>query len=117
MLDPGEWLAGLERFAPYHLELTGGEPSLYPGLAELLAGLHEGCAWSITSNLLTEAALRLPLEHCASFTASWHGSPIPDFLRRPNRRTICSASATRAATFGWRAARRPCRRGGAATWS
>ncbi len=82
MLDPTEWLAGLERFAPYHLELTGGEPSLYPGLAELLANLHEGCAWSITSNLLTEAALRLPLDRCASFTASWHGSPIADFLRR-----------------------------------
>lgn len=71
-LNAWQWLEALERFAPFHLEITGGEPTLYPGLATLVGSLPDGCTWSITSNTLTRAAESLPLGRCTSWTASWH---------------------------------------------
>jgi molybdenum cofactor biosynthesis enzyme MoaA len=42
----------LNRWRPYHLEITGGEPMLYAGFNELLSHMPRDCSWAITTNTL-----------------------------------------------------------------
>lgn len=72
-LSPEEWLKYLDKFRPYLLEMTGGEPTKYLQLPELLKSLPEDCKWATTSNtLLTEQIEKLPSYNCLSWTASYH---------------------------------------------
>jgi organic radical activating enzyme len=67
-----EWLEWLKPYAPYHLEIAGGEPTLYKGLADFLRGMPEGCSWAITTN-----GLEVPCEedlsfNCVGYAVSFH---------------------------------------------
>jgi len=42
----------LNRFRPYHMEITGGEPMLWSGFSPFLAHLPRDCSWAITTNTL-----------------------------------------------------------------
>ena len=66
------WLLFLNRFRPYHLEMTGGEPLCYEGLPDLLAHLPLGSSWGITSNTLDESCRRMLPQNCGGWTASYH---------------------------------------------
>ncbi|MCE1186215.1 MAG: radical SAM protein, partial [Rhodocyclales bacterium] len=79
MLDAWEWLEAFDPFAPYHLEITGGEPTIYPGLATLLGMLPDGCTWSITSNCLASVPYLPSAARCTSWTSSWHGRQFERF--------------------------------------
>jgi hypothetical protein len=68
-----DWLQHLGRLAPFHLEITGGEPLMYRDLGKIVDSLPGGCKWSITSNtLLTEAVMKMPSNGCICWTASYH---------------------------------------------
>lgn len=75
-----EWIAYLSRFRPYHLELTGGEPLMYPHLAELLAHVAADSSWAITSNTLGEVRLFEP-GNCKFWTASYHYTQHDKFVK------------------------------------
>ena len=75
---PG-WLVYLNRFRPYHLELTGGEPTIYPHLEDLLAHIPCDSTWAITSNTLNNVRLFEP-KNCISWTASYHYHDRGKFL-------------------------------------
>jgi MoaA/NifB/PqqE/SkfB family radical SAM enzyme len=76
-----DWLAYLDRFAPFHLEITGGEPLMYHDLAKITESLPNGCKWSITSNtLLTEAVRKISKKDCVCWTASYHYGEDDKFL-------------------------------------
>jgi len=67
-----EWLAYLERFEPYLLEMTGGEPLMYKNLDKLTRHLPHHSRWAITSNTLNrELIKKLPEHNCLSWTASY----------------------------------------------
>jgi hypothetical protein len=78
------WLEGLKRFEPYHLELTGGEPSMHDEFRQLVAGVPDSCTWAITSNTLLDAVRDVDLRRCRSWTASFH--------RRDDKRFIANVS-------------------------
>ena len=65
------WVRKLERFAPFHLELTGGEPTIFDGLPKLLSHLPDRCTWGLTSNTLQDPS-DYPSYNCRGWTASWH---------------------------------------------
>lgn len=68
-----EWLEKLKPFAPYLLEMTGGEPMGYKEMPELLNNLPDGCKWAVTSNSLYKKVIeRLPGHNCLAWTASYH---------------------------------------------
>lgn len=68
-----QWIKELEKFAPYHLDITGGEPTLYKDLEHLLAHLEFRSKWSITSNTLnTEMIDKIATFNCHAWTASFH---------------------------------------------
>lgn len=76
-----EWLAALDRFKPYHLEVTGGEPTLYPDLSKLIDGMPTGCTWSITSNSVNvEPAMSLNINQCIGWAASYHHGSLRSFV-------------------------------------
>lgn len=64
-------LDGLSSLAPYHIEWTGGEPTLYSGFKDLIKNLPEGCTWAITSNTLTNID-DVDLSKCVCWTTSDH---------------------------------------------
>jgi len=66
-----EWITYLNRFRPYKLEFTGGEPTIYPGFKDLIAHIPSGSEWSITSNTLTDLD-GLSFDKCEAWTASDH---------------------------------------------
>jgi len=72
-LNADAFCALLDRIGkPYHLELTGGEPTLYKGLNKVLNKVHDGCTWAITSNTRTDIE-NIDLQKCIMWTASYHG--------------------------------------------
>jgi len=75
-----DWARKFERFAPFHLELTGGEPTIFPGLPKLLAHLPVGCTWGLTSNTLQNPS-DYPAHNCKGWTASWHDVNKEKFLQ------------------------------------
>lgn len=66
-----DWLMYLNRFRPYHLELTGGEPTVYSDLPYLLAHIPNDSSWAITSNTLNDVS-RFEPYGCVAWTASYH---------------------------------------------
>ncbi len=90
-LTPEQWAAGAElvhRTTGKNLlwDFTGGEPTLYAGLAEMLGLVGSYSRWAVTSN----TSLRKRIEEifarnskCSSWTASWHplgGMSIDEFI-------------------------------------
>jgi len=77
-----EWSQALKKFDPFILEMTGGEPTLYKGLPELLGSLPIDSKWAITSNtLLTDNINKLPTYNCQDWTASYHFHSDDIFLK------------------------------------
>ncbi len=77
------WLTYLDRFRPYHLDLTGGEPTTYQyNLASLLAHLPQKSTWSITSNTLADerTLLQYDPDNCTGWTASFHYHSTDKFI-------------------------------------
>jgi len=70
-LTAREALDGMAQLAPYHVEFSGGEPLLWPGFREFVAGLPAGCEWATTSNTL-EPVEDIDFSKCKFWTASWH---------------------------------------------
>lgn len=81
-LEPAEWLTALKRFEPYHLEITGGEPTTYAGLKDVFAGIPETCSFCVTSNTLNRhGILSLPATtKCLNWAASYHYHDAQDFM-------------------------------------
>lgn len=76
-----EWLEKLERFNPYLLEMTGGEPTLYKDLHKLLNHLPNSSRWAITSNSLNSKMIRkLNFQNCLAWTASYHFKNKEQFI-------------------------------------
>jgi MoaA/NifB/PqqE/SkfB family radical SAM enzyme len=71
-LEWHEWLLYFNRFRPYHLELSGGEPTIYPGFKELINHLPPDATWAITSNTLSDSLEGIPFKQCKHWTASYH---------------------------------------------
>ena len=78
-LDYKEILAGLEQFRPYHIEFTGGEPTIYKGFRDLVANIPDDCQWAITSNILTNID-NIDMSKCIAWTASWHNKQKDKFM-------------------------------------
>lgn len=80
-LTPKEWIRGMHkvRLATSKRPLwdfTGGEPTLYEGLPELLEGARTYSDWAITSNSLLrrqiERIFNANIDMPSSWTSSWH---------------------------------------------
>jgi MoaA/NifB/PqqE/SkfB family radical SAM enzyme len=69
-IEGDHWITFFKRLGKNHIELTGGEPTLYKPLPEILRSLPG--TWAITTNLLDKAVRELPLENCTCITASYH---------------------------------------------
>lgn len=77
-LEPKEWLEALERFQPYLLECTGGEPLVYKGFWDVVENIPEGCYWAITSNTVVPIEFPKDFSKCWAWTASYHyGHKLP----------------------------------------
>lgn len=70
-VEPHEALDFLAPLAPYHVEFSGGEPLLWSGFREFVAGIPQGSRWAITSNTL-ENVDDIDFSKCFGWTASWH---------------------------------------------
>lgn len=67
------WLALLARFKPYHIEFTGGEPTMWEGIVEFISHLPDDSSWAMTSNTLIEKACQLITpSKTLCWTASYH---------------------------------------------
>jgi len=75
-----EWLAALERFRPYFLEITGGEPLMWKDFKDFIALLPPDATWAITSNSLL-AVEGCDLSKCLSWTASFHYGHSVEFAK------------------------------------
>jgi MoaA/NifB/PqqE/SkfB family radical SAM enzyme len=78
-IKPDEVLRYLESAQPYHLEICGGEPILWPGLRELIRGIPEGNTWAITSNTLNDIK-NIDFTKCICWSASWHETNYDKFI-------------------------------------
>lgn len=78
----GEWLVMLNRFRPYHLEMTGGEPTLWKGFYDLVAHIPSGSTWGITSNTEFCDPDRIPVDRNKGWTASYHFRQLKPFMRK-----------------------------------
>lgn len=81
-----EWLQHLNRFQPYHLEISGGEPLMFPGLHKVVSSIPQNCTWAITSNsLITPHIEKMPDGYqCKGWTASYHFRDKETFLHNMN---------------------------------
>lgn len=57
---------------PYHVEFSGGEPTLWKGFKEFTKKIHAGCTWAVTSNTLGNVD-GIDFQNCKSWSASYHG--------------------------------------------
>lgn len=73
------WIQHLNKYRPYHLEFTGGEPTIYPGFRDLVAHIPQESTWAITSNTLMKDVHDLPIDRCTDWTASYHWQDSPFF--------------------------------------
>lgn len=67
-----DWILHLTKFAPFHIELAGGEPTLWEDINAFVQHLPEGCTWGITTN-----GLELPFDdicspNCLGYSVSFH---------------------------------------------
>lgn len=70
-----DWIAALSKVGGGHLEITGGEPILYKGWAELTKWLasSDQWVWALTTSACSLAALEsTDWSACISVTASYH---------------------------------------------
>jgi MoaA/NifB/PqqE/SkfB family radical SAM enzyme len=90
---PERWIAFFRAHPEaQHIELTGGEPTVYEGLGEVLKALPDGMTWAITTNALTKAVVDLPYKRCTCVTASYHYDKDDVFfgnIRKIRRRVKC----------------------------
>lgn len=71
-MPPKDWAAAINREGR-HVVLTGGEPFLYPGLVELVNGIHRHLIVRVYTNLCLDLADSLSaLEREVLFFVSWH---------------------------------------------
>jgi len=76
------WMVVLDRFRPYHIEFTGGEPTLYDGFEQLLTYIPRDCSWAVTSNTLnTEVLETLSPSGSKGWTASYHFRQHDKFIK------------------------------------
>ncbi len=73
-------LKALAPFAPYHVEFSGGEPLLWDGFEEFVAGVPDGSQWAITSNSLLSKTRTVDLKRCTNWTASYHEVQLDKFV-------------------------------------
>lgn len=66
-----DWLQYFNRWRPYFLEFTGGEPLMWKGFKNFIAHIPARCSWAITSNTLLDVT-SIPSKKCKSWTASYH---------------------------------------------
>jgi len=69
----------LNKYRPYKLEFSGGEPTLYPDFKRLVNSVPEDSLWAITSNAMFAADLLedMDFHRCQGWTVSHHkDSPI-----------------------------------------
>lgn len=74
------WLVYLNRFRPYHLELTGGEPALFKGMHDFMAHVPCDSSWAMTSNTLLDNVKLFEPDNCLHWTASYHHTQHDKFL-------------------------------------
>ena len=74
-----QWLRDLERFRPYFLEFTGGEPLMWKNFKVFIAHLPYDAKWAITSNTLLDVS-GIDLAKCVSWTASFHYGQSARFI-------------------------------------
>lgn len=67
-----QWLEWLKPYAPWHIEVSGGEPTLWKPLNEFLTKMPEGCTWAITTNGLEIPITAEALTRCAGYSVSFH---------------------------------------------
>lgn len=68
-----EWAEHLERFSPFILDITGGEPTMYEGLPLLLRNLPKESCWAMTSNTILKKKIEeIDFSNCVGWTASYH---------------------------------------------
>jgi pyruvate-formate lyase-activating enzyme len=84
-VDPKDWLERLRGLEPFHLEFTGGEPTLYSGFSDIIRGLPAGCTWGITTNLSNPQVFNGDgVRNCRGITATFHPGaryPYSDIAR------------------------------------
>lgn len=74
-----EWLHWLDRFRPYTIEFTGGEPLMWKDFKNFIAHLPFDAKWAITSNTLLNIS-GIDLSKCSSWTSSYHYNDLSIFL-------------------------------------
>ncbi len=74
-----EWIRFLDRFRPYKLEITGGEPLMWKGFKKFIAHLPFDARWAITSNTLLDVT-GIDLSKCDAWTGSFHYGESESFL-------------------------------------
>jgi organic radical activating enzyme len=79
-----EWLKHFNRFRPYCLEITGGEPTMYKGFRELISHLPEEATWNMTSNIVNGSMEGVTLSKCKNWTASYHFENKSLFIKNLN---------------------------------
>lgn len=80
-LSPEAWIAFFSEYAPLHVEICGGEPTIYGGLGQLIAQLPEDCTWAITSNGVKRfgGLPREKIRKCYGYTITVH----LEYCKRP----------------------------------
>jgi MoaA/NifB/PqqE/SkfB family radical SAM enzyme len=81
-IEPQRWVESFERLGPRELHLTGGEPSLYKKLPELIALVDPKIALMMNSNLGRAFGIERFLEHVPphrfrELTFSLHPTQVP----------------------------------------
>jgi organic radical activating enzyme len=71
-LPADRWIGYFGRYKANHLELTGGEPTVYADLSKVIGALPHTNTWAITTNLMHESIRNIPLDKCTCITASYH---------------------------------------------
>lgn len=74
-----EMILFLSPFAPYHVEMTGGEPTIWRDFKKFVSMIPHGSTWAVTSNTLGNVA-EIDFSKCKSWTASWHGVNFDKFM-------------------------------------
>lgn len=84
-LEPRRWIAFFQKIGTNHIELTGGEPTLYD-LQPVLENLPSQVTWAMTSNGLTGGLIdSLPYDKCTSITLSYHYDATERFFEQAHR--------------------------------
>jgi len=77
-VSPHDVLDFLLKNKPFHLEFSGGEPTLWKGFKELVNSIPEGNTWAVTSNTLGNVD-EIDFANCKAWTASYHGVNLEKF--------------------------------------